>query len=356
MSKIRPMATNEIPQIAELYRVADRSDWRIPPSEVAGLFQRILVEDPWADPEIPTLVHVEDSGEITGFIGSHVRRMHFDDTTIRLASGGPLISHPKVRDRAVGPRLWRQYLAGPQQLTIADGASDEMRQIFELIGGQMMHPSSMAWVRVYRPFSFTGSRVLQPHQRAKAIGERLWPGLDLAAKTVKYFRPRSARSTTTELLTPQLLLEHMPVVTRSLRLYPAYDEPYLAWLFSELHDNRTWGTPIRRFVRDETDRALGWYVYYLQPDEGCRVVHIAARDRRAGDVIDALFADALEHGGAGIQGRVEPRLLAPLADRGCVFRYSARSLVHSRDPELLAVLAAGQALLTRLEGDWWMTT
>jgi hypothetical protein len=356
MSEIRPMATNEIPQIAELYRVADESDWRIPPSEVAGLFRRILVEDPWADPEIPTLVHVEDSGEITGFIGSHVRRMHFDDTTIRLASCGPLISHPKVRDRAVGPRLWRQYLAGPQELTITDGASDEMRQIFELIGGQMMHPSSMAWVRVYRPFGFTGSRVLHQHQRSKALGERVWPGLDLAARTLKYFRPPLAHSTTTELLTPQLVLEHMPVVTRSLRLFPAYDEVFLGWLFSELHDNRTWGQPIRRFVRDEKGRALGWYVYYLLRGEGCWVVQIAARDRHTGDVLDALFADAVEHGGAGLQGRVEPRLLAPLAHRGALFRYSARSLVHSRDPELLAVLAAGQALLTRLEGDWWMTT
>ena len=167
MSEVRPMRPDEIPEIAELYRVVDRSDWRIPPSEITGFFQRILLEDPWSDPDIPTLVHVEDSGEITGFIGSHVRRMRFDETTIRMASGGPLIAHPKVRNRAVGPRLWKQYLAGPQELTIADGASDEMRQIFELIGGQMMHPSSIAWARVFRPFSFMGNRVLHLHPREK---------------------------------------------------------------------------------------------------------------------------------------------------------------------------------------------
>jgi hypothetical protein len=152
------------------------------------------------------------------------------------------------------------------------------------------------------------------------------------------------------------VLEHMPVMTRSLRLFPAYDETFLNWLFSELHDNRTWGEPVRRLVRDENGHALGWYVYFLLPGEGCQVIHVAARDRRAGDVLDAVFADVVEHGGAGVQGRVEPRLLAALAHRGCLFRYSARSLVHSRDPQLLAVLAAGQALLTRLEGDWWMTT
>lgn len=357
MSVVRPMRPDEIPEVAELYRVVDRSDWRIPPSEITGFFQRILLEDPWSDPDIPTLVHVEDSGEITGFIGSHVRRMRFDETTIRMASGGPLIAHPKVRNRAVGPRLWKQYLAGPQELTIADGASDEMRQIFELIGGQMMHPSSIAWARVFRPFSFMGNRVLHLHPRRRALGARVWSGLDLAsAKAGGYFRAPVVRTATIEPLTPELLLEHMPVVTRSLRLYPAYDEPFLNWLFAELHDNRTWGTPVRRFVRDDKGLALGWYVYYLLAGEGCQVVQVAARDRRAGEVLDALFADVVEQGGAGAQGRVEPRLLAALAARGAVYRYSGRSLVHSRDPELLAVLAAGQALLSRLDGDWWMTT
>jgi hypothetical protein len=351
------MAEEEIPEVAALYREVDDSDWRIPASELLGFFRRIMLDDPWADPEIPTLVHVENSGEITGFIVSHVRRMQFDDTTIRLGSGGPLIAHPKVRNRAVGPRLWRQYLAGPQELTVADGASDEMREIFELIGGQMLHPSSMAWARVFRPFSFVGSRVLHADPRRKALGSRVWPGLDLVtAKTVNYFRPPAGLRTSIEPLTPKLVLEHMPVMTRSLRLFPAYDETFLNWLFSELHDNRTWGEPVRRLVRDENGHALGWYVYFLLPGEGCQVIHVAARDRRAGDVLDAVFADVVEHGGAGVQGRVEPRLLAALAHRGCLFRYSARSLVHSRDPELLAVLAAGQALLTRLEGDWWMTT
>jgi hypothetical protein len=357
MSDVRPLAREEIPEIAELYRFVDNSDWRIPPAELPAWLERTLFEDPWADPEIPTLVHVDGSGEITGFIASHVRRMRFDQSTIRLAAGGPLIVHPRDRARAVGPRLWRQYLAGPQQLTTTDGASDEMRQIFELIGGQMLHPSSMAWARVFRPFSFVGNRLLHFRPRAKALGARVWPALDsLAAKTGKYFCAPHRSGTSTELLTPGLVLEHLPVVTRSLRLFPAYDEEYLDWLFAELHHNRTWGEPVQRLVRDVNGRVLGWYVYFLLPGHGCQVVHVAARDRHAGDVLDALFGDAVEHGGAGVQGRVEPRLLGALAERGSLFRFSARSLVHSRDPELLAVLAAGQALLTRLEGDWWMAT
>ena len=145
VSEVRPLKNEEVGQIAELYRFVDNSDWRIPPAEVPAWFERTLFADPWADPEIPTLVHVESSGEITAFIASHVRRMRFDGRVVRLAAGGPLIVHPKARNQAVGPRLWRRYLDGPQELTTTDGASDEMRQIFELIGGHMLHPSSMAW-------------------------------------------------------------------------------------------------------------------------------------------------------------------------------------------------------------------
>ena len=357
MTDVRPMVREEIPQIAELYRFVDNSDWRVPPAELQAWLDRTLFGDPWADPEIPTLVHVGDSGAITGFIASHVRRMSFDGVPVRLAAGGPLIVHPKDRSRAVGPRLWRQYLAGPQELTTTDGASDEMREIFELIGGQMLHPSSVAWARVFRPFSFVASRALHFRPRAKEFGSRIWPVLDsTVANAVRYFRRPSSEGLTTEPLTPQLLLEEMPAVTRSLRLFPAYDEAYLNWLFAELHHNRTWGTPVAGLIRDRRRRTLGWYVYFLLQGEGCQVVHVAARDRHVSDVLTSLFADIVERGGAAAQGRVEPRLLAELAHHGCLFRYSARSLVHSRNPEVLAVLAAGQALLTRLEGDWWMST
>ena len=358
MSEIRALAADDIDEIAELYRFVDNSDWRIPPREVPVWLRRTLFEDPWADPEIPTLVHAEDSGEITAFIASHVRRMRFDDRTIRLAAGGPLIVHPEARNRAVGPRLWRHYLDGPQELTITDGASDEMRQIFELIGGQMLHPSSIAWARVFAPFSFMGARLLHFRPRAKGASARLWARLDrLTAKSIRYFRrPEAVATTSTEPLTPSLMLEHLPTVTRLLRLFPDYDEPYLDWLFAELHHNRTWGTPVQRLVLDRTGRVLGWYMYFLLPGEGCQVVHVAAAGRHTGDVLDSLFADAVARGGAGLQGRVEPALLASLAHRGALFRYSARSLVHSSSPEILAVLTGGQALLTRLEGDWWMAT
>jgi hypothetical protein len=361
MSEIRPMRRGEVDEVASLYRFVDRSDWRIPPAELPTWLDRILFGHPWVDPEIPSLVYVDDSGEILGFIGSHVRRMRFDGEPVRMAAAGPLIAHPKVRNRGVGAMLWRRYLTGPQELTITDGASDEMRQIFELIGGQMMHPSSIAWARVFRPWSYVGNRVLHANvhvrHRIKPWARRVLAPLDVpTTRAVSRLRPPDSSATTEELLTPKLLLEHLPRVTRSLRLVPDYDEQFLDWLFAELHHNRTWGAPQRLLVRDRNSQVLGWYVYFVLPGEGCQVIHLAAHDRHAGAVLDSLFAHAVAHGGAAVQGRVEGHILAPLAQRGAMFRFSPRSLVHSKHPDLLGAITSGHALLTRLEGEWWMAT
>jgi hypothetical protein len=361
MSEIRAMRREEVDQVAELYRFIDKSDWRIPAEEVPRWFERTLFDHPWADPEIPSLVYVEDSGEIVGFIGSHVRRMRFDGEPVRLAAGGPLIAHTKVRNRGVGAMLWRRYMAGPQELTITDGASEQMRQIFELIGGQMMHPSSMIWVRVFRPWSYAGNRVMSANifrrHKVKPWARRLLPPLDVpTTRLISRFHTPLPGATTDELLTPELVLEHMPALTRSLRLVPDYSMQWLQWVFAELHNNRTWGAPQRRLVRDADGRALGWYVYFLLPQESCQVLQIAAHDRHAGAVLDNLFAHAVAGGGAAVQGRVEAHILAPLAHREAMFRFSARSLVHSRHPDLLGAITSGHALLTRLEGEWWMAT
>ena len=130
----------------------------------------------------------------------------------------------------------------------------------------------------------------------------------------------------------------------------------LRWLFAELPQSRSWGTPQRRLVRDGDGRVLGWYVYYLLRGEACQVMQIAARSRHAGTVLDNLLAHAARGGGGALHGRVEAHILAALAPRGAVFRFSPRSLVHSTNTDLLGALTSGQALLTQLDGQWWMTT
>ena len=84
------------------------------------------------------------------------------------------------------------------------------------------------------------------------------------------------------------------------------------------------------------------------------MLHIAAAPREAAGVIDDLVRHARAGGAAALRGRLEPRLLAPLAERRCVFRYNGRALIHARNREHHRRDREWGRLLTRMDGDYWM--
>jgi hypothetical protein len=155
-----------------------------------------------------------------------------------------------------------------------------------------------------------------------------------------------------ETLTVEMFLGHFPELTGPLRLHPDYNHAYLKWLFQELPRSGYPGKLVKRLVRDG-DRVLGWYLYYLQSRGISRVLQILSRERDLGRVLDHLLHDAESNGAAALDGRVEPRLLESLWRRRCILRYTGESLMHSREAEVIGAALSRQALLTRMEGEWW---
>ncbi|MGH2962021.1 MAG: hypothetical protein ACRDL3_07515, partial [Solirubrobacterales bacterium] len=166
--------------------------------------------------------------------------------------------------------------------------------------------------------------------------------------------PNAHRTTRAEPLTAEELITELPAITTRLRLHPDYDAAFAGWLLDELAAVRARGELRARVVRDD-GRALGWFVYYLVPGGLSPAVSVAAADEAsAGAVLDALLDDARSGGAAGVNGRLEPLLVAPAAARGCFLRYVGMALVRARDPGLVALATSRHALLTRLDGEWWM--
>ena len=106
-SPIRPLEQEDLPAVARLYQVVMRGGGDAPPAFLEPFFERTLLDQPWADSTIPSLVYVEE-GEIVGFIGSNVRRMRFDGRPVTMACSAHQIAHPRVRKRAVGALLMRK--------------------------------------------------------------------------------------------------------------------------------------------------------------------------------------------------------------------------------------------------------
>lgn len=353
MSSIRPLELADLAQVVEIYERTMRSGRPGAPPGLEPYFERTLVDHPWVDPDIPSLVYEAEDGRILGFIGSHVRRLRFQGRAIRMGCAGHLISDPDQRHLAVGARLLRRYLSGPQELTITDGATQTVREMWVRLGGYELHPGSLSWTRLLRPSHAVGDGWLarKGYERSRRVARPVFAAFDAAAATVA--RPPVAVDVEIEELTAAALIEHQPEVSAEALLRVDYDEAFVEWLFRELPAVRTRGTLVRRLLRHR-GRFLGWYVAYMKPGGVSQVMEIAATKGGISVVLDRLFQDAWRSGADALQGRIEPVLFEPLARRRCLLRYGARALFHSSDPEIAAAIGLGKSALTRLDGEWWM--
>lgn len=358
MSGIRPLDRADLAEVCGLYeRVARSGSDELPP-ELVGYFERTLLDHPWFDPDIPSLVYEAPDGEIVGFLGSYVRRIRVDGRRLRLACSGQLVSAPGTRHRGVGALLLRRYLAGPQDVAITDCATDYIRRIWTGLGGTTETTTSIGWVKVLRPAKL--GVLLARRQSRRSLGRVLaavGPGLDAAARHLADRLPGSLPErpgTTAQPMSPAGFVEQIANASRFLRLHPDYDLAYLEWLFAELAAVTFRGTPVCQLVLDENGRPVGWYVYYLQPEGIAQVMQVAAPGGDAGAVLDHLFWHADANGAAGVVGRVEAHIVSDLRRCRCMLIPSDWRLVRSGDQALLALLGSSDALLTRLDGEWWM--
>lgn len=366
MSPIRPLERADLPAVCSLYERVFRSGTTSFPPQLPGYFERTFFDCPWADPDVPPLVYEDPNGEIVGFIGSHVRRLRMDGRPIRLACSGPLVAAPEARNRAVGALLLRRYLAGKQDVTITDGATDEVLRMEVGLGGQALTHASIGWTKVFRPTAATASWVSH-RDRWPALGRAMRfvaPALDATATALDAAAPGRLRHRARLVpprpdaeatpLTVDALLEQVGNAARTLRVHPDYDAAYLQWLFAELEAVDFRGTPVRHLVHDRNGRVAGWYVYFLARGGMAQVMQVAAPNGRADLVLGHLFWHAASEGAAAVQGRFEPALLGALRDHWCLMTRSQVALVHTDDHLLLGLLSSPKSLLTRLDGEWWM--
>ncbi len=376
MTPVRPLERRDLDAAAALYQRVMRPGVPTALPKLRAFFERTLLDQPWADPELPSLVGVQD-GEIVAFLGSHVRRLSLNGRPGRLACSGQLVVEPGAHNPAMGALLLKRYMSGPQDLTITDGATDTVRAIWERLGGETAYLRCIEWVRVLRPWGAVRAAVARrrsPHGAGRLgssitgqLDRMMLPAARLALEVVGSGRGAQPGQTrvrgsagsrpqpvTTAPLSPRDLADHVGALGDRLHIHVAYDEMFAGWLLGEVGRLEERGRLVARTVHDPRG-VVGWFVYFLQPGGLSPVLQIGAADEpRAGTVLDALIDDAREGGAAVVHGRVEPMLLGPLASRRTMLHHAGGALIHARDPATAATAVSRHALLTRLEGEWWM--
>ena len=355
---IRPAGREDITQMAALHaRVWGTSGSPLEDS-LASLerhFQQVYFESPWSDVRIPCLVCEEADGKITGLLAAASRLMNFKGQSITMAVSSELTVDSTSRARLAGVQLLREFLAGPQDLSLADGANLKSRRIWEMLGGSTSPLCSLNWFRPLRPCtSFIASmkerRRVKPFAAAVSLCGHLLDAVAVRMPGQPFHQQAPPHDAAP--LTPQLFQQHLPDFTQLDDLRPEYDAESADWLWYRL--DRMWqqGEVHKVAVLGKGEEVLGWYIYHIPPDGFAKVAHIAAADHAYADVLQHLFHHAWNQGAHGLTGRLHPRQMQTFSDHHCLFHRRGRNMLfHSRDEKLLRTFERGDVFLSHLEGE-----
>ena len=344
--RLREFTAQDAAAVAALYaRTHPESSW---PSDAAcaAYFLEVLLHNPWRDPGLPSWV-AEDGARIAGFFGVLPRRMRFGERAVRVAVGCQLMVDPEHRRSFAALELMKRFFSGPQELSVADGANDASRRCWEACGGLASPLHTLHWVRLLRP-----ARGLLQLAGGRALNLLGGPLAALADACVR-FGAQLNPGLREEPLEPAALAEAVHRHRGAFALRPDYDSAALEWLLAQARAKCRHGALRGALLRDRGGRAAGWFLYYL--NEGVsKVLTVGGGREQLPAVLEALFAHARSRGAAALEGRLEPHLAPALKGKRCLLQNRGiATLLHARDPALLVPFLRGDALFTRLEGEWW---
>lgn len=351
---VRPFVQQDLRAVVDLYRRVFPQGRRFASQRLADRFNRILLQNPWYDAAIPSLVY-ERSGAILGFLGVVVRPMVVENQNIRLAVSNHFMVDPSARTSRAAWQLLGKLFTGPQELTIAE-SGDASRKVWEALGGRTCPGYSFFWTRLLRPARF----MLHQLERRSLPKPLLWMGKPLCnlADALAVRLPQSPirqepqapeeKSTYLDLLR---CLQHLP---GQLALRPYYDENSLEWLLKVCADKRMLGKLHWSVVRSGPGKVLGWYVYYLNRGAVSSVLQINAASGCFDPVFRHLCYHAWRQGSVALTGRMQPRLAKDFSDHSCLLQWRSWLLVHSRHPKILDALENKDSFFTSMEGESWI--
>ena len=261
MAELRPARREDLGEVVHLLQT-HLLGGRLPGDD-ASFLRDTLFDAPWNAPDAPSLVAEED-GQLVGFIGLQPRTLLLDGRPVRGACCSHLVVAPDARSSGVGAALLKAALAGPQELSWSDTATETVARLWQVFGGVVDPTRSLDWVLVLRPVRWAG-RVLSAATRGRGPGRSLVPVAGVPFQTAG---PHLLRRAFPERLadvrsTPVTAAEGAAAavaLSRPARLSTAWSGDDLAAVLALTARN---GRVLHRVVH-RGDRLVGWYVVLVR--------------------------------------------------------------------------------------------
>src|SRR6185503_14067880 len=154
--KVRAFVEDDVPAAAALFARASHHQRWTTRGECERYFHHTVFYHPWRNLDIPSWV-VEDAGRVVGFYLLMPRPMSLHGRSLVAAVGCQIAVDPAPRYALAALKLLQACLAGPQDLTFADGAHERSRRMWLAIGGQAPALLNLVWTRLLRPARYAVS-------------------------------------------------------------------------------------------------------------------------------------------------------------------------------------------------------
>jgi hypothetical protein len=352
---MRSLEPSDIPQIVALRRRVFSHSAQESDAALARYYHTLFFENPWHDDRYPSFVQEGSAGEILGFVGSIPRPMLLGAERLTAVTATELMVSPEVRSGLVGLKLLRRLFDGTQHLTYSDRGNEKARALYEGLGG-----SAALWYSLYWSASLDGSQL--PFDTAVAGGSRnvavsaLRRASRLLDRLLRGSIIQNPLATRDEPLTPETVVSLMRRLAGKNTLVPEYEAHSFGWLMQRLAESRKFDRVMTAQVILEGE-AIGFFVYLIRQNREIDVVQFAALPRREHLTFDHLIHHAVAQGGSVLRGRLDRRLAPLISERGLPLTLGEPwTLVRSGRPDVAAQFLSGNALLSRLDAEWWIAT
>jgi hypothetical protein len=303
-------------------------------------------------------VQRDATNRIVGFLAGYPLNMRCKGRPLRGVTAGTYMVDPGAKDPFGALRLVKAFMGRRPEVIFSDTANDVARRIWAGLGVATDRLLSMGWARPLQPLRFSLRFWEKPRRRrSAALRGGLDPLLRLPDAGVAALErgglDDAVRGLTIRELSAETMAEGAPRIWSNRTLVPDYDAPLLEWMFAALAAKTRFG-PLRKMAVHEGEGLVGWYIYYPNRGDIGQVVQVAAQPKDYGRVLRHLLVDAHSCGSVGLVGRVDPLHTEDLSGCGCImFQRATWTLAHSLDGEASRALLGHDAMLSRMEGDWW---
>jgi len=360
VSIVRPLAAADLSAVTTLFsRIFLHRDAPATP-ELQRYLASIFLDGPWSDPEITSLVHVRPDGALTGFIGALPLPLQWGDRRLRAAVCSTLMVDAHETDPMAGARLMRAFLAGPQDLSFCETASEVSIAMWQRLKGVSLLQHSLTYLRILRPVGYMAERLRRRSPLAAPLSLFAGPidGLVRARLPIGAQRRWAYNASHDERLvegeiSPEALIGLLPRFLAEYEIRPAWTPRSIERVLADAAIKPNLGPLSLQVVKSAGGEPVGAFAYHGSPGRTAHVLQVFATRRHAASVVDRMFSHAARAGAVAVVGRTEPHLLQALAGSETVLFHDAASAVHSRDPELVAAYQRGEGFLNGLAGETW---